>query len=48
MKTLAVRMEQHDRNGRFVAEFLARHKKVKKSFTLASRNIRSTTWRNDR
>src|SRR6201997_181285 len=31
-KTLAVRMEQHDRNGRFVAEFLARHKKVKKVF----------------
>jgi cystathionine gamma-lyase/cystathionine beta-lyase/cystathionine gamma-lyase/homocysteine desulfhydrase len=32
VKTLAVRMEQHDRNGRFVAEFLARHKKVKKVF----------------
>jgi cystathionine gamma-lyase/cystathionine beta-lyase/cystathionine gamma-lyase/homocysteine desulfhydrase len=30
VKTLAVRMEQHDRNGRAVAEFLARHKKVKK------------------
>jgi cystathionine gamma-lyase/cystathionine beta-lyase/cystathionine gamma-lyase/homocysteine desulfhydrase len=30
VKTLAVRMEQHDRNGRFVAEFLSRHKKVKK------------------
>jgi cystathionine beta-lyase/cystathionine gamma-synthase len=25
-------MEQHDRNGRLVAEFLARHKKVKKVF----------------
>jgi cystathionine beta-lyase/cystathionine gamma-synthase len=25
-------MEQHDHNGRFVAEFLARHKKVKKVF----------------
>jgi cystathionine beta-lyase/cystathionine gamma-synthase len=30
VKTLAVRMEQHNRNGRFVAEFLARHKKVTK------------------
>jgi len=32
VKTLAVRMEQHDRSGRVVAEFLARHKKVKKVF----------------
>src|SRR6266404_2272344 len=32
VKTLAVRMEQHDRNGRIVAEFLARHKKVIKVF----------------
>jgi cystathionine beta-lyase/cystathionine gamma-synthase len=32
VKTLAVRMEQHDRNGRFVAEFLSRHRKVKKVF----------------
>ena len=32
VKTLAVRMEQHDRNGRLVAEFLARHRKVKKVF----------------
>ena len=32
VKTLAARMEQHDHNGRFVAEFLARHKKVKKIF----------------
>lgn len=31
-KTLAVRMEQHERNGRIVAEFLASHKKVKKVF----------------
>ena len=31
-KTLAVRMEQHDRSGRIVAEFLDRHKKVKKVF----------------
>jgi cystathionine beta-lyase/cystathionine gamma-synthase len=30
VKTLAVRMEQHDRNGRLVAEFLSQHKKVKK------------------
>lgn len=32
VKTLAVRMEQHDRNGRVVADYLARHKKVKKVF----------------
>jgi cystathionine gamma-lyase/cystathionine beta-lyase/cystathionine gamma-lyase/homocysteine desulfhydrase len=32
VKTLAVRMQQHDRNGRVVAEFLATHKKVRKVF----------------
>jgi cystathionine beta-lyase/cystathionine gamma-synthase len=32
VKTLAVRMEQHDRSGRVVAEFLAHHKKVKRVF----------------
>jgi cystathionine beta-lyase/cystathionine gamma-synthase len=32
VKTLAARMEQHDRNGRFIAEFLARHNKVKNVF----------------
>ncbi|HXZ33850.1 MAG TPA: PLP-dependent aspartate aminotransferase family protein [Terriglobales bacterium] len=32
VKTLAVRMEQHDRNGCAVAEFLAPHKKVRKVF----------------
>ena len=32
VKTLAVRMEQHNCNGQRVAEFLARHKKVKKVF----------------
>src|SRR5262245_36461935 len=31
-KTLAVRMLQHDCNGRRVAEFLSKHKKVKKVF----------------
>jgi cystathionine gamma-lyase/cystathionine beta-lyase/cystathionine gamma-lyase/homocysteine desulfhydrase len=31
-KTLAVRMEQHDRSGRIVADFLDRHRKVKKVF----------------
>ncbi len=31
-KTLAVRMLQHDCNGRAVAEFLVRHKKVRKVF----------------
>jgi cystathionine beta-lyase/cystathionine gamma-synthase len=32
VKTLAVRMQQHDRNGRTVAAFLATHKKVRKVF----------------
>ena len=32
VKTLAARMEQHDRSGRIVAEFLARHKKVNAVF----------------
>jgi cystathionine gamma-lyase/cystathionine beta-lyase/cystathionine gamma-lyase/homocysteine desulfhydrase len=32
VKTLAARMEQHDRSGRLVAEFLAGHKKVRKVF----------------
>jgi cystathionine gamma-lyase/cystathionine beta-lyase/cystathionine gamma-lyase/homocysteine desulfhydrase len=32
VKTLAVRMEQHDRSGRVVADFLAKHKKVPKVF----------------
>lgn len=32
VKTLAVRMEQHDRSGRVVADFLAGHKKVKTVF----------------
>jgi cystathionine beta-lyase/cystathionine gamma-synthase len=32
VKTLAVRMKQHDENGRIVADFLANHRKVKKVF----------------
>jgi cystathionine beta-lyase/cystathionine gamma-synthase len=32
VKTLALRMEQHDHNGRVVADFLAAHKKVRKVF----------------
>jgi cystathionine gamma-lyase/cystathionine beta-lyase/cystathionine gamma-lyase/homocysteine desulfhydrase len=32
VKTLAVRMEQHDQSGRIVAEFLSKHKKVRKVF----------------
>lgn len=32
VKTLGVRMERHDRNGRAVAEFLTHHKKVRKVF----------------
>src|SRR5579863_3796809 len=31
-KTLAVRMELHDRSGRMVADFLSRHRKVKQVF----------------
>src|SRR6202162_6315038 len=32
VKTLAVRMEQHDRSGRRVADYLSKHKKVQKVF----------------
>ena len=32
VKTLAVRMEQHDRSGRKVAEYLSKHEKVQKVF----------------
>src|SRR5580704_10629145 len=32
VKTLAVRMEQHDRSGRKVADYLSRHKKVRRVF----------------
>lgn len=32
VKTLAVRMELHDRSGRIVADFLSRHRKVKQVF----------------
>jgi cystathionine gamma-lyase/cystathionine beta-lyase/cystathionine gamma-lyase/homocysteine desulfhydrase len=32
VKTLAARMEIHDRNGRMVADFLAKHRKVKRVF----------------
>jgi cystathionine beta-lyase/cystathionine gamma-synthase len=32
VKTLAARMEKHDHNGRIVADFLTRHKNVKKVF----------------
>jgi len=32
VKTLAVRMKQHDENGRKVAQFLAGHKKIRKVF----------------
>jgi cystathionine gamma-lyase/cystathionine beta-lyase/cystathionine gamma-lyase/homocysteine desulfhydrase len=32
VKTLAARMEVHDRNGRLVADYLSKHKKVKKIF----------------
>jgi cystathionine beta-lyase/cystathionine gamma-synthase len=32
VKTITVRMQQHDRNGRLVADFLSQHRKVKKVF----------------
>ncbi len=32
VKTLAIRMEQHDRSGRKVADYLSKHKKVQKVF----------------
>lgn len=32
VKTLAIRMKQHDENGRVVAQFLAQHKNVRKVF----------------
>jgi cystathionine gamma-lyase/cystathionine beta-lyase/cystathionine gamma-lyase/homocysteine desulfhydrase len=32
VKTLAVRMEQHDKNGRIVADFLSTHKKIKRVY----------------
>jgi cystathionine gamma-lyase/cystathionine beta-lyase/cystathionine gamma-lyase/homocysteine desulfhydrase len=32
VKTLAVRMEKHDENGRIIADYLNGHKKVKKVF----------------
>jgi cystathionine beta-lyase/cystathionine gamma-synthase len=32
VKTLAARMERHDESGRVVAEFLSKHKKVKRVF----------------
>ena len=32
VKTLGVRMKEHDRNGRIVADFLNKHKRVKKVF----------------
>jgi cystathionine beta-lyase/cystathionine gamma-synthase len=32
VKTLAVRMERHDRNGKAVAGFLAKHKKIRQVF----------------
>jgi cystathionine beta-lyase/cystathionine gamma-synthase len=32
IKTLAVRMKQHDESGRVIADFLSRHRKVKKVF----------------
>ena len=48
VKTLAVRMQQHDCNGRRVADYLAGHKKVKKVFYPGLPTIRNTNWRSGR
>ena len=48
VKTLAARMEIHDRNGRVVADFLAKHRKVKRFFIPDWRIIRSMSWRSGR
>ncbi len=48
VKTLAVRMMQHDLNGRKVADYLAKHRKVKKVFYPGFAIIRSTNWPNGR
>jgi cystathionine beta-lyase/cystathionine gamma-synthase len=45
VKTLAVRMEQHDRSGRKVPDYLSKHKKVQKRvLSGTARIIRSTNW----
>ncbi len=44
VKTLAVRMEQHDRNGRAVAGFLANHKKVRACFIRACSTTLNMNW----
>ena len=45
VKTLAVRMEQHDRSGRVVADFLAQAQESEKGFlSRACPIIRSTSW----
>ena len=44
VKTLAARMEIHDRSGRIVAEFLAKHKKVERCSIPALPIIRSMSW----
>ena len=48
IKTLAVRMKQHDVNGRVVAEFLQEHSRVKKVIYPGSPSIRSMSWRSGR
>jgi len=44
IKTLPLRIQQHEENGRAVAEFLATHAKVSKLAYPASRAIRNTIW----
>ena len=45
VKTLAVRMKQHDENGRVVADFLKEHPAGSGCFIRGSRIIRSMSWR---
>ena len=48
IKTLPVRMKQHDENGRLVADFLNAHRKVSKVFYPGLPGIRGTNWRSGR
>ena len=45
VKTLAVRMKQHDANGRVVADFLAGKRVRRRCFIRGWRSIRSMSWR---
>ena len=48
VKTLAVRMRQHDANGRQMAACLAQHPRWRRFSIRGCRRIRSTSWRSGR